>query len=365
MPASLVGYRYVAEDSVLDSLDRRGGGGSARFEQVREGTVQQNPLPRNVSSLEELPTMSDWWGFSFRDVPTRWSPGTVLATLPRCRVIPAMDPKGEFHPAVLNGSGRALRLRENWFRPWHGAFLRSGRGVRRVPQMTWIMERVYTNHAHWLTGPLPKILLLRSRGELENVWLPERRTPTMDGSLRMLGLDPDDFPTFDVDHVLDVGELTVVDNDRLGRETVCSVRDAFQDPAVSPSRRVYISRERASYRRLVNEDEVWGLLREAGFEKVFMEDLTFEEQVTLMHQTEVLMGIHGAGLSNMTFCDPAAHVVEIGVWEYPSPDFYATASSLGLDYSVLFGEAVGEWVQRWPDIYLDPEKLASLLTRLS
>ena len=51
----------------------------------------------------------------------------------------------------------------------------------------------------------------------------------MEGSLRMLGLDPDDFPTFDFEHVLEVDELTVIHNDRLGRETVCSVRDAFRD----------------------------------------------------------------------------------------------------------------------------------------
>ena len=187
----------------------------------------------------------------------------------------------------------------------------------------------------------------------------------MEGSLRMLGLDPDDFPTFDFEHVLEVDELTVIHNDRLGRETVCSVRDVFRNPeAPAPHRRVYISRAEATYRRLVNEDEVWTLLQEAGFERVRMEDLTFDEQVALMHQTEVLMGVHGAGLSNMTFCNPSAHVVEIGVREYPSPDFYSTASSLGLDYSILFGEAVGEWVQRWPDIYLNPGKLTSLLARL-
>lgn len=366
VPPSWVGYRWVGEESILDYIDRHGGPGlGGRYESVVPQTVQRNPLPRNVESLEELPTMRDWWGFSFQEVPTRKSPGTAIATLPDCSVVPAVNADEEFHPAVLNADGRALALRENWFRPWHRTALRRRAGTRKVPRVTWVMERVYTNHAHWLTGPLPKILLLRSRGQLEDVYLPEVQTPVMRASLRMLGLEPDDFPTFDLKHTIEAGELTTIDNDRLGRETVQSVRDAFRDPAAPPpTRRVFISRARASYRRLVNEDDVWALLQKAGFERVFMEDLSFEEQVELMHQTAILMGVHGAGLSNMTFCQPSAHVVEIGVRAYPSPDFYATASSLGLDYSVLFGEAVGEWVRRWPDIYLPVPRLQATLEKI-
>jgi hypothetical protein len=365
VPASWVGYRWVKEESVLDSLNRHGGPGAfGHYEQVFPETFQQNPLPQNVTSPDELPIVRDWWGFSFREVPTRRSSETVVVTLPNCSVIPAENPDGEFHPAVLDADGHALELRENWFRSFHGLFLRSSRGVRKATEVTWVMERVYTNHAHWLTGPLPKILLLKERGQLENVYLPEARTPTMEGSLRMLGLDPDDFPSFDFEHVLEAGKLTTINNDRLGRETVCSVRDAFQDPSTSPSRRVYISRDEASYRRLVNEDEVWALLREAGFERVYMETLSFEQQVQLMQETAVLVAPHGAGLANMLFLDPSACVVEIAVKDYPSPDFYAMAASLGLRYGVLFGDGVGDRLPPWRDLRAPAADVDRLLASL-
>jgi capsular polysaccharide biosynthesis protein len=182
----------------------------------------------------------------------------------------------------------------------------------------------------------------------------------------MLGLDPDDFPTFDFEHVLEVDELTVIHNDRLGRETVCSVRDAFRDPeAPAPHRCVYISRAEATYRRLVNEDEVWALLQKAGFERVRMEALSFEQQVQLMRETAVLVAPHGAGLANMLFLDPSACVVEIAVKEYPSPDFYAMAASLGLRYGVLFGVGVGDRLPPWRDLRVPAAALEHLLAPLS
>jgi hypothetical protein len=367
MPASWAGYRWVEETSISDYLTRHGGASErGYFEELYPTTVQQNPLPCNVASLDALPTMRDWWGFSFQEVPTRRSEGTVVATLPDCRVIPTSDPEGEFHPAILGKDGRALWVRENWFRPFHGAFLRAGNGRRKVPKMKWVMERVYTNHAHWLTGPLPKIILLKARGQLDDVYLPETRTPTMEGSLRMLGLDPDDFPTFDFEHVLEVDELTVIHNDRLGRETVCSVRDAFRDPeAPAPHRRVYISRAEATYRRLVNEDEVWALLQEAGFERVFMEDISFEDQVRLMQETAVLITPHGAGLANMLFLHPSARVIEVAIADYPSPDFYAMASSLGLQYRVVFARGEGDGLPPWRDMEVTPTAIENVLAELS
>ena len=64
-------------------------------------------------------------------------------------------------------------------------------------------------------------------------------------------------------------------------------------------RRIYISREKANKRRLVNERELRPLLSDHGFAVVVMEDLSFEDQLSLMLDCEVLIGLHGAGLTHM------------------------------------------------------------------
>ena len=109
---------------------------------------------------ERLPDDRGWWGYSFRDVPARTSAETFVATLPDVRVVWYHDPEqqGDFYPALLTRDGRALDLREIRFRPRHARALRRfGRPVR-IEKATWILERVYHNHSHWLTAHLPKLL---------------------------------------------------------------------------------------------------------------------------------------------------------------------------------------------------------------
>jgi Glycosyltransferase 61 len=49
----------------------------------------------------------------------------------------------------------------------------------------------------------------------------------------------------------------------------------------------------------------------AGFEKVVLELLPFDEQVALFRRAECVIGGHGAGLSNIIFSPPGCRIVEI------------------------------------------------------
>lgn len=335
------------------------GGPKARIQTVHAEKAFQHPLPGNIEARSGLPREQGWWGYSFWDVPNRTSGPTRLVTLPHCRVVwyHDRDENGDFYPALLPEGRRSLELREIRFRPKHAAVLRGAKTLKRLERATWILERVYHNHSHWLTAHLPKVLLLRAHGGLKDVLLPLELTPTMEGSLRLLGLDPDQFPRFDPTCPLDVDELTIVENDRFRPELLCMVRDAFAGAASSeagtddqppcpatsrtPWRRVYVSRARATRRRLENEVELWPFFERAGFERVLMEDLSFEEQVRLLQETAVLAGPHGAGLTNMIFCPPGAHVIEIADLGFPNPNFYALASGLRHHYWIVQAQSVG------------------------
>ena len=76
-------------------------------------------------------------------------------------------------------------------------------------------------------------------------------------------------------------------------------------------RRIFISRRRASQRRLVNEEEVTGLLACYGFETVVTEELSLRDQAALFAQAEVLVSTHGAGLTNMLFSASGLKVVDM------------------------------------------------------
>lgn len=365
LPPAWLGYRWVGRDTVADYLARTGEG---RYETVHPEAVADNPLPRNVACRDELPAERGWWGYSFHDVPTRSSAETFVATVPDCRIVSFVEPqKRNFYPCLMTRDDRALTLREIAFKPRHAAVLRTTAAPLRLAKATWILERVYHNHSHWLTAHLPKLRLLQRRGELEHVILPAERNPVIDASLGMLGLDPDRFTTYDPTRPLEVDELTVLGTDRFRPELLQPVRSAIHaaEPADDePHRRVFISRAKSKGRRLVDEDEVWPLLRDAGFERTFMEDLTFAEQVRLMQETSVLLAPHGAGLTNMMFCRPGTHVVELADLSFPNPNFYALASAMGHAYWVVAAEALGDVHPLEKDLRIGREPVRTVLAQV-
>ena len=364
-----IGYRWVARETVLEYLERKGCAEYWRsYETIHDTEVVQNRLPRNVKERSELPKDRGWWGFSFWDVPARTSGKTFTATLPDCRVIPYIDPDDkEFWVAILNEDERSLELDQISYRPWHGEVLRSSRPAGRIDRATWILERVYHNHSHWLTAHLPKLLLLKQRGELGDIVLPpeDRRTSVMTSSLQMLGIDASSLRTFDVTRPLEVEQLTVVETDRFRPELLKPVREALcTASAGTPQRRIYISRGKAGRRRLVNEEEVWAVLKQKGFEKVFMEELSFAEQVSLMQHAAVVVAPHGAGLTNMMFCPQGTHVVEIADLSFPNPNFYALASAMGLDYWILNAEGLGDVHPLEKDLRIDPATVLETIEQI-
>lgn len=365
LPPTVTGFRWVREETVEAYLERAPVDAAARYQQVHAPSVASNPLPRNVRSAEDLPSDRGWWGFSFRDVPSRRSEKTIIATVPKARVVSFLSEDGEYHPAILSGENTSLKLPQIRFLPKHVEGLRSG-VVNRIPRATWVLERVYHNHTHWLTAHLPKLLLLRQMNRLENVILPPGGDHALiDQSLAMIDVRRELVLPSVSPQVLEVEELTVVGTDRFRPELVRLVRSAVGgESAVPPGRMIYISRKKASRRNLSNRAEVEAVLRHAGFETVVMEDLTFAEQVALMRETRVLAGLHGAGLGNMIFCAEGAHVLEIMDPGYPSPNFYALAAALGHHYWLVAAEGVGGGKPGWRDLRPDPRLLEDTVRKL-
>ena len=366
VPPSWFGYRWVRRQTMAELLSRADASELiASYETIHPEAVVENPLPANVAKREQLPAERGWWGYSFRDVPARTSTETFIATLPDARVVWYEDGRRQFHPAVLTSDDRSLDLREIRYRRPHADAFARGHPLR-LRRATWILERVYDNHSHWLSAHLPKLLLLRDRGQLDHVLLPPRLTPVMETSLRMLGLDPTAFARFDPSRRLEVDQLTVIGTDRFRPELLRLVQQAYAGSAPpAPHRRVFVSRAGATRRRLVNEEELWPLLRDVGFERVKMEELSFEAQVALMRETAVLVAPHGAGLTNMLFCPPGAEIVEVADLSFPNPNFYAIACAAGHRYWLLTGEHVGDAPPLERDLRIDLPSVTPLLRKLT
>jgi len=92
--------------------------------------------------------------------------------------------------------------------------------------------------------------------------------------------------------------------------------------------RLYISRAGAGHRRVLNEDAVMQLLGKFGFRKVTLQEMSFREQVELLHRAEFVIGPHGSGFGG-TFFSGDIDVVVLYSTRIPPNYFHTLALGLG------------------------------------
>src|SRR5207244_2202402 len=77
------------------------------------------------------------------------------------------------------------------------------------------------------------------------------------------------------------------------------------------SLKVYVSRSDAEHRRLTNEADLIRMLTEQGFTVVSPGQLSFAAQVELFARARVIVGVHGAGLTNLIWAPRNCTVIEL------------------------------------------------------
>jgi len=77
------------------------------------------------------------------------------------------------------------------------------------------------------------------------------------------------------------------------------------------SRKIFISRKDSMLRRILNEDDVFQLFEPLGFVRYELSKMTVEEQILLFKNAEIMVGEHGAGLTNLLFCNKETMVIEL------------------------------------------------------
>ncbi|OCR00876.1 hypothetical protein BCD67_24455 [Oscillatoriales cyanobacterium USR001] len=128
-------------------------------------------------------------------------------------------------------------------------------------------------------------------------------------------------------------------------------------------KRIYISRNLAAYRKLVNEKDVLNFLDRWGFESVKLETMSLAEQASCLASAEVVVAPHGAGLTNLVFCNPGTKVIEIFSPSYLPNCYWILSNVCGLDHYYLIGDLLENPDSRLP-IHQDIKADLSLLEKL-
>ena len=208
------------------------------------------------------------------------------------------------------------------------------------------------NYYHWLTESILRLWWVKDRLEEFIILLPEA---FQDNVLIQDSLKP--FKNASIEYVSDgliwIKNLCLVENkpynDHYFPSTVKEIGQYFasqvseMNTSFRAGERIYISRRKATRRRMENEEDVEKTLMKYGFQPVCMEDYSFYEQVAIMGKVKYLVSMHGAGLTNMMFMPSSGKVLELhrevkSTSDHHSVIYWKLASALKHEYLFQFCE---------------------------
>nr|WP_246314627.1 glycosyltransferase family 61 protein [Kineococcus aurantiacus] len=221
------------------------------------------------------------------------------------------------------------------------------------------------NYYHWTVQVVPRALaaLRALPGGVHEVdhWLVPGRAPAFVPQwLDALGVPPDRRV-----EVTDPGAHFATDrlvaasvpgrNRWVSPQAVDHVRAAAPAVAVpATGRRLVVHRTGGERRVLLNADAVLAGLEQHGFEVVDPATLTLAEEVETFAAADVVVGVHGAGLTNLVFTRPGAAVVELTPRALVYPTFVKLARAARVRHRAVVGsEPRLPWPLRFPDARAD------------
>ncbi|RAJ11091.1 uncharacterized protein DUF563 [Chitinophaga skermanii] len=204
----------------------------------------------------------------------------------------------------------------------------------------WPTDEWSAEYYHWFADALPRILAATAIvGNSCPVLLPAyyaERT-YIPSSLAFLGLQA---IYYNKGKQLQVKELILPSHTAPVGEShphyMKLLREQFIQHKPTGQRKIYISREKAQKRKISNEQAVQTLVKQYGYEVHVMEDYSLTQQIEILSSANSVIGLHGAGLTNMLFMPAGSKVLEIrNEGDNKLNCFYYLASNLQHQYYYL------------------------------
>ena len=187
---------------------------------------------------------------------------------------------------------------------------------------------------HWLCDLLVRLFFFqKSVGKEFKVALPKSyyQNNFCLASLRMLGIEKDQIIVIDRKEAVKSSEVFFVSSvlgGGLGKTTYDSAIIELRDKVIkycksheklsfNLGKKIFISRSKQKKRIITNQKEVDCLMHKYGFSIINMEDLSFEDGVSVIYNADCVISQCGSNLTNIMFCKEGAKVLEL----YPKKEY--------------------------------------------
>lgn len=248
---------------------------------------------------------------------------------------------------------------------------RSGSSPREIDLGVLLYNRWNRGYYHWTAETLTVLegveQYAKRNGETPKLIVGPELNRYQQQSLKLLGYGSEDLIKWDrfygrvnrfvvpsIRRELNLGETSPVAYWWLRNRMLEAATDAAPDVSDEASSYVYLSREDAPRRRVKNEEEVLDVLGPYGFEKYVLSDRSVAENVELFAQADVIVGPHGAGLTDIIYSTDAT-VIELFRSNDVRPTYYVLSEQLGHRYRYLCCEYEG------PNLVVDTTRLEEIV----
>ena len=126
--------------------------------------------------------------------------------------------------------------------------------------------------------------------------------------------------------------------EKVARLRACLARIDGLTPHPDAAKRIYVSRKGANTRQLLNEDELISILEsDFEFKTIHNENYSIIDQMRIYKDADIIMGPHGAGLTDIIFSDKPSLFIEL--FNTVQQPFYPTlAQALDVRYLGVRGQ---------------------------
>ena len=210
----------------------------------------------------------------------------------------------------------------------------------------------HTNYSHWLFDMLPKIKLyseVYSIKDLDFIYLNKLNNFQFE-SLKLIGwdnikiIDSDKFRHIQADEIVCTDHPSyfkgyIMEQAKNLPEWIIKwLKKSYLDKAekFDCNDKIYIDRSGgAKHCQFINEIEIDEYLKKKDFTKYKLEDLSYSKQIYLFKNARYVFGAHGAGLSNLTFCNGNTNIIEVRPKDHPNTIYQRLSEINKLNYKLI------------------------------
>lgn len=261
---------------------------------------------------------------------------------------------GRLIPSAFRDQPGMLGLeRHRELETWLRAPISQGEHLPELENVWPMVNRLQANYFHWLIewcGRLELIEAYREQtGSTPRLVIPDTGPAYLRESLALLGFGPEcwipwaeDAAPRPVRHLLlpSLRESTVAPAPSVLQWLRRRLLTAAGAEETEAGRVIYLSRPRQGWRSVLNDEEVAEWFRGEGHEVLQPHRLPLAEQIRQFSKASLIVGLHGAGLTNILFA-PQATLIEL-TGDYGDGVYFSMAARLGQSYSALPCRSVGD-----------------------